>query len=80
MEVVGIAIDPMVEPIESLVRVIGINYRVLFGKLKTLAEWKVRGFPTTFLIDKEGNIHKRYIGFQDKSVFNGDIEELVGEI
>ena len=70
----------MLEPIESLVKVIGINYRVLFGKLQVLVDWKARGFPTTFLIDREGNIQKRYIGFHDKSVFNGDIEELVGEI
>ena len=70
----------MLEPIESLVKVIGINYRVLFGKLQVLVDWKARGFPTTFLIDKEGKIHKKYIGFQDKSVFNSAIEGLVGEI
>ena len=70
----------MLEPIESLVRIIGINYTVLFGKLQTLVDLKVRGFPTTFVVNAEGQIHKKYIGFRDKSVFVSDIEEaLEGE-
>ena len=69
----------MVEPLESLVKVIGINYTVLFGKLQTLVTWKARGFPTTFLIDRQGRIQKKYIGFRDKSIFINDIKGIVGE-
>lgn len=76
---VGIAIDPMLAPVESLVRVIGIDYPILFGKLPLLVKWKVRGFPTTFLINKEGEIYKKYIGFRDKSTLMGDIEEALEE-
>jgi len=79
VQVVGIAIDPMVEPVKSLVDVIGINYTVLMGELQTLVAWNVKGFPTSFLINKEGKIYKRYIGLQDKSVFVSDMEELVEE-
>lgn len=76
---VGIAIDPMLEPIRSLVGAVGINYMVLMGELQTLTTWKVRGFPTSFLIGKDGEIRKRYEGFHDKSVFAGDIERLLSE-
>ncbi len=76
--VVGVAIDPMVEPVKSLVSATGINYTVLMGELQTLAIWKVTGFPTSFLINKEGKIYKRYEGFQDEAVFVSDIEVVLG--
>jgi thioredoxin-related protein len=73
----GIAIDPMVEPVQSLVTGVGINYAVLMGELETLVRWKVKAFPTTFLINKEGEIYKQYLGYQPKSVFLTDIEEIL---
>lgn len=77
VQVVGIAIDPMVEPVQSLVNIVGMNYTVLLGKLQTLSDWKVRGFPTSFLINKQGDIYKQYIGLRDKSVFISDIEKII---
>ena len=79
VQMVGIAIDPMVEPVQSLVDIIGINYTVLMGELQTLVNWKVKGFPTSFLINKQGEIYKRYVGLKDKSVFIRDIEEILGD-
>ena len=79
VRVVGIAIDPMVEAVESLVRAAGINYTVLMGELETLVTWKVKAFPTSFLINKEGQISQQYVGLHDKSVFVSDIEAIIGE-
>ena len=79
VQVVGIAIDPMVEAVESLVRAAGINYTVLMGELETLVNWKVKAFPTSFLINKEGQISQQYVGLHDQSVFVSDIEAIVGE-
>ena len=79
VQVVGIAIDPMVEVVESLVRAAGINYTVLMGELETLVSWKVKAFPTSFLINKRGQISQQYVGLHDKSVFVSDIEEIFGE-
>ena len=76
---VGIGIDPMIEPIQSLVGAVGIDYMVLMGELQTLATWKIRGFPTSFLIGREGEILKRYEGFQDRAVLEEDIEKLLSE-
>ena len=77
VQVVGIAIDPMVEAVESLVRAAGINYTVLMGELQTLVTWQIKAFPTSFLINQEGKIVKEYVGFQDKSIFTSDIEQIV---
>ncbi len=79
VQVVGIAIDPMVEAVESLVRAAGINYTVLMGELETLVTWKVKAFPTSFLINKRGQISQQYVGLHDKSVFVSDIEAIIGE-
>ena len=79
VQVVGIAIDPMVEAVESLVRAAGINYTVLMGELETLVSWKVKAFPTSFLINKRGQISQQYVGLHDKSVFVNDIEAIIGE-
>ena len=79
VQVVGIAIDPMVEAVESLVRAAGINYTVLMGELETLVTWKVKAFPTSFLINKRGQIAQQYVGLHAKSVFVSDIEAIVRE-
>ena len=79
VQVVGIAIDPMVEAVESLVRAAGINYTVLMGELETLVSWDIKAFPTSFLINKRGQISQQYVGLHDKSVFVSDIEAIVGE-
>jgi len=79
VQVVGIAIDPMVEAVESLVRATGINYTVLMGELETLVTWKVKAFPTSFLINKGGQISEQYVGLHDKSVFVSDIEAIIRE-
>ncbi len=79
VQVVGIAIDPMVEVVQSLVRAAGINYTVLMGELETLVSWDIKAFPTSFLINQQGQILQRYVGFHDRSVFVSDIEAIVGK-
>lgn len=35
------------------------------------------GIPTTFVIDQNGNVYKKYTGYRDKSVFEADIKALL---
>lgn len=79
VRVIGIAMDPMVDPIRSLVKAAGIDYTVLMGELENLVTWKIKGFPTTFLINQQGEIDKRYEGLQDKTVLIRDIERLLNQ-
>jgi cytochrome c biogenesis protein CcmG/thiol:disulfide interchange protein DsbE len=37
----------------------------------------VTSIPTTFVIDKNGNIYKKYIGYKSKDVFESDINSLL---
>ena len=38
----------------------------------------IRGIPTTFVINREGKIYKKYIGYRPKGIFEEDIKKLVG--
>jgi cytochrome c biogenesis protein CcmG/thiol:disulfide interchange protein DsbE len=56
----------------------GMNYTVLIGDRKTADLYGgIVSIPTTFIIDREGGLRKKYIGYQDKSVFEKDIKELL---
>ena len=56
----------------------GINYPVLMndGRVSELFR-PINSLPTTFIIDKQGNIAKIYIGYRDKEVFEQDITDLL---
>ncbi len=75
--VIGAALD---EPgkVADFARKFGINYPVgLAGQEQAKAYGGIRGIPTTFVIDRQGNIVRNYTGFRPKMVFENDIKELL---
>lgn len=80
-QMVGISLDQGgVSVVRPFVVENGINYPVLLtdGKVES-AYGGIRGIPTTFVIDKTGNIRTKYIGFTQKERFEKDIVALLGE-
>ena len=56
-----------------------INYRVLIGDDMTAQNYGgVDSLPTSFLLDKEGRIAATHIGLVSKSVYQNDINTLLG--
>ena len=43
---------------------------------KTAASYKVRGLPTSFLIDREGMIRQKFVGFREWT--GSDMKKLIG--
>jgi thiol-disulfide isomerase/thioredoxin len=41
----------------------GVTLPVLMGDAETAADWSIRGFPTYYVIDAEGRIHSRSVGY-----------------
>lgn len=41
----------------------GVTLPVLLGDGGTAADWSIRGFPTYYIIDAEGRIHSRSVGY-----------------
>ncbi len=57
---------------------LGINYPILYGDDEIARTYGgVSGIPTTFIIDRDMNLYRRYIGYRPQSVFINDIEDLI---
>ena len=54
-----------------------ISYTVLKGSEDVSAEYKIRLIPATFLIDKEGNIRKQYMGGGSNEALEQEIKALL---
>ncbi len=77
--VLGISLD--YEPssvVPSFAERLGINYPILYGDSGIARTYGgVSGIPTTFIIDRDMNLYRRYIGYRPQSVFIKDIEDLI---
>jgi cytochrome c biogenesis protein CcmG/thiol:disulfide interchange protein DsbE len=79
LEIIGISLDWNVERVvPPFAEENGINYMLLAGNEKVTELYGgIMSIPTTFVIDRNGNIRKRYIGYRDKEVFERDVKELL---
>src|SRR5262245_11730648 len=80
--IVGIAVESPERDIPSKVRQLSIKYPVLIGDDQALRAFGgARGFPTTFVMSKEGKVYKRYVGavLKKKEKIIQDIEHLSAE-
>lgn len=79
LEIVGVALDKGgVRDVMPFSEEQGINYPILIGTQEVTEDYGgIRGIPTTFVIDREGNIVERYEGYRDKEVFESVIKKLL---
>lgn len=79
LEIIGVSVDrggPAV--VNAFVKDSGINYTSLMSDSATeTAYGGIRSIPTTFLIDREGNIVKKYLGARPTEEFEADIKALL---
>jgi len=81
VEIIGISLDEGgVKDVLPFMKEFGINYTILIGNYKVTQDYGgIRGIPTTFVIDKKGNIRAKYVGYRPKEVFERDIIMLLNE-
>lgn len=82
LEILAVALDeggPRV--VAPFVKQQGIPYPVSDGHDQRLATayGGIRGIPTTFVLDTQGRIYKKYVGYQAPEVFERDIATLLAE-
>jgi len=79
LEIIGIALDQGgKKKVAAFAAENKINYTVLLGNQEVSDLYGgIDGIPTTFLLDKDGNVRKKYIGYKEKEVFEKDIKELL---
>jgi cytochrome c biogenesis protein CcmG/thiol:disulfide interchange protein DsbE len=79
-EIVGISMDTDgTDAVKEFARELRIQYPIVMGDEKdTEAFGGIIGLPTTFIIDRKGNIAKKYIGLPPAADMERVIRELVG--
>lgn len=78
--VCGVGIDRK-PAIASFSREYGINYPILIGTQQIARQWGIRAIPTTYILDKDGRIAFKHMGFRPgmEIKFEEEIKELLKE-
>jgi peroxiredoxin len=76
LEVVGISIDATAQDAASFAEQYGIRYALLHHPA-VMQEWGLLGLPTTFIVDREGKIRSKVVGFEYKEAFEEAIKQLL---
>lgn len=79
LEVIGVSVDRGGPPVvNAFVKENHINYTSLMSDAATESAYGgIRSIPTTFLIDREGNVVKKYLGAHPMEDFEADIKALL---
>jgi cytochrome c biogenesis protein CcmG/thiol:disulfide interchange protein DsbE len=79
LEIVGVALDRGgAKVVKPFVKDAGVTYPVVIGDQATAnAYGGIRGIPTTFIIDRQGRIVEKAVGYRDKAFFESRIKELL---
>lgn len=79
LEVVGVSLDRGgVKVVKSFVEKNEMTYPVVIGNQKVAEDYGgIRGIPTTFVIDRQGYIVKKFVGYRSKEVFESIIQQLL---
>jgi peroxiredoxin len=79
-QVVGVSMDDDAKPVREFSQQYKLNYPVAVGDDK-LAELYggVLGLPVNFIIDREGRIYAKHLGATSVSVFDQEVNDLLGK-
>ena len=54
------------DEVREFIKETGVDLPVLLGGPKTSSDWSIRGFPTYFVIDEDGQIASRSVGYSTR--------------
>ena len=79
LEIIGVALDrDGVAAVQPFAKEKGINYPIALGDEKIAQAYGgILGIPTTFVIDRQGRIVQKYVGYRDEQVFESAIQSLL---
>ena len=79
LAIIGIALDKP-QKVVSFVDRFEVNYPIAVGDRSLAAEYGgIRAIPTTFVLDQDGRIYKKYVGYRSKEIFLQDFRDLKNE-
>lgn len=79
--IVGVSLDQAgPEVVKAFAAKAGINYPLVMGDDKIVTDFGgVEGIPTTFLIDRRGQVRDRKVGMEPKETYEKKILAVLGE-
>ncbi len=78
LQIVGISMDDSPDPARDFYQHFQMNYPVVMGTADVARQYGgVLGLPIAFLIDRDGLIHKKFIGATDPSIFDREVSALL---
>jgi len=83
LEVVGLHVNdrmPPTEEVKAFLDELGIRYRNVVSTTEVDDSFLVYAMPTTYLLDRDGVVQKRHIGFNPKTAparIEGDVKALL---
>ena len=79
LEIVGISLDQDGwKPVKPFIKDLRITYPVVIGDDHIVdAYGGIEGIPTTFVIDRKGNITNRHVGYMDKDSFEQLVKRML---
>jgi thiol-disulfide isomerase/thioredoxin len=83
LEVVGLHVEDRVPPTEDIkdfLKKIGVHYRNVISTSEVDDGYLVYAMPTTYIVDREGNLRKRHVGFNPKTAperIENDVKALL---
>lgn len=76
--VIGMSMDEEAAVVAKLIKKEEINYPVLMAKAKTAGDFGgIVGIPTSFLVNRAGEVVKRYPGYVPHSLLAKDIDSIL---
>ena len=75
--IIGINLDQdNPENVKQFIKKFNINYPVVKGTYRVVLDYgEIRGIPTTFIIDSNGNIRETIVGYRPKEIFESLIKQ-----
>ncbi len=66
------------EPVSEFVKEFGMTMPVLIdARREVMSEYKTQSLPSTFFIDREGNVQVRWIGFLTSDVLKAQLDKIL---
>jgi cytochrome c biogenesis protein CcmG/thiol:disulfide interchange protein DsbE len=79
LEIIGISMDDGPEVVKEFARELRMEYPVVMGNDELADQFGgILGLPTTFIVDRKGNIVKKFVGLPPAEALNRVVRELVG--
>jgi thiol-disulfide isomerase/thioredoxin len=77
--VVGVSLDQEgPTAVKPFMKQLGMNYPIVMGDDKIVQDFSgIEGIPTTFIIDRSGNVVSKHVGYGDEEAFETEIKPLI---